>query len=64
MSRSSPDVSMSGNERVVVDVEETLGVNVIAALAQAARRHDVMISLTVTPFTESHDGEDDGALGT
>ena len=46
------DVRITGAERQVLGVEETLGTDTIYKLAEAARAHDVMISITVTPYAD------------
>jgi hypothetical protein len=46
-----PDVRLVGPEEAVLNVEQTLGKSIITELAHAARQHDVMISLTVSPYT-------------
>lgn len=50
MTDRPPDVTITGEARTVHDVEDALGTNLIAALAYAARQHDVMISVTVSPY--------------
>lgn len=50
-------VRVRGPERQVVDLEDSLGTDVILRLALAAKRYDVMISLTVSPYVEN-EGED------
>lgn len=58
MPPENPDVRITGPEEHVIEVERTLGTDLIMQLAVAARRNDVMISLTVSPFTEV-EGEND-----
>lgn len=50
MGHDRVDVRIEGPENDVLDVERALGEDTIGRLALAARRFDVMISLTVTPF--------------
>lgn len=50
MTEDRPDVRIVGAEEQVLAVEQTLGDSIIAELAYAARQHDVMISLTVSPY--------------
>lgn len=58
MPPENPDVRITGPEDYVADVERALGTDLIMQLAVAARRNDVMISLTVSPFTEVEGGDD------
>lgn len=44
------DVRITGPEDAVTGVEDVLGHHVIAALAYAARRFDVMITVSVSPY--------------
>lgn len=52
MTTNRPDVRVVGREDHVSDVERDLGDVVIAALARVARRNDVMVSITITPFDQ------------
>lgn len=54
-----PDVRIVGDERHVTDVELDLGDAVIGVLARTARRHDVMITISITPFDVDEDETDD-----
>lgn len=54
------DVRISGTERQILEVENTLGTDTIYKLAQAARTHDVMISITVTPYADDVEEVDRG----
>lgn len=51
MTDNRTDVRISGPEPQVVQLEETLGTNIITALAYAARKFDTMITITVSPYS-------------
>jgi hypothetical protein len=58
-----PHLKITGATERTLDVEDALG-NLVQQLALAARQHQVMISLTVTPFEDptldrSNDDDDD-----
>jgi len=53
------DVRITGTEEQILGVEKTLGTDTIYKLAQAARTHDVMISITVTPYADDVPEETD-----
>lgn len=53
-----PDVRIVGDERRVTDVERSLGDTVIGVLARTARRHDVMITISITPYTDEGESDD------
>lgn len=63
MTDDRPDVRIVGPEKQVLHVERTLGNSLIAELAHAARAHDVMISLTVTPYDDDDDNDDQEDAG-
>lgn len=52
MTDPRPDVRLVGDTQHVVDVERALGETLIGVLALAARRHNVMISLTISPYVD------------
>lgn len=53
-----PDVRIVGDEQRVTDVERSLGDTVIGVLARTARRHDVMITISITPYTDEGESDD------
>lgn len=54
-----PDLRIEGDEEQVLRIEGDLGEPLIAQLAEAARRNDVMISLTISPYGTDVGGDDE-----
>lgn len=55
MTTDRPDVRFVGDEEHVTAVEHELGKTTIGVLAATARRHNVMVSITITPFDVEQD---------
>jgi hypothetical protein len=60
MTNQVPELRITGDEEDVANLEQQLGERTVHQLALLARRYDVMISLTITPFNAEDDDDQTG----